>query len=214
MSETVCTIEVWSDVACPFCYLGQKRLDQVLEESGARDRVRVEWKSFLLNPEQKTDKDIRLADYLAREKGWDPAQIRQINDRIQQSGEALGIDFRFEKVVVANTRRAHRLLQYARRAGKQHETGEQLFKAYFTDGENVDDSTVLVRIAKAVGLDVEGLEKMLSGSDWSEAVQSDVEEAAALGVRGVPFFVFNRQFAVSGAQEPEIFRQALEKAGI
>lgn len=214
MSDAVCTIEVWSDVACPFCYLGKKRLEKAIAESGAGERVVVEWKSFLLNPDQRTDTTIGLSDYLAREKGWDADQISQINERIRSSGSAVGIDFRFEDVVVANTRMAHRLMQYARRAGRQGEVGELLFKSYFTEGKNVDDVQVLLGLAREAGLDDSSLTEILAGTDWSAAVQADVDEAAQLGVRGVPFFVFNRAFAVSGAQETEVFRQALLKAGV
>lgn len=200
------TIEVWSDIACPFCYLGKKRLDQVLDSTGRKDDFKVEMKSFLLNPGQVTDTSISLMQYLSCEKGWDAESIGRINAQIATAGTELGLDFRFNKVVVANTLRAHRLLKAVGSLGQNSSMVDLMFKAYFTDGLNVDDDNVL----KAL-LAEEGIKQTIDINTSDAAIQADLDEASALGVSAVPFFVFDRKFAVRGAQPAEVFRQALDR---
>lgn len=198
-------IEVWSDIACPFCYLGKKRLDQVLLAFGRKDDFEVVMKSFLLNPVLVTDTSISLMQYLSREKGWDAGSVSKINAQINASGAELGLDFRFDKVVVANTRRAHRFLKAVGDSDNQDSIADKLFKAYFTDGLNVDDDTVLQALLGEAGI------KSIDFTATDAAVQADLDEAAAIGVSAVPFFVFDRKFAVRGAQPAEVFQQALER---
>lgn len=200
------TIEVWSDIACPFCYLGKKRLDQVLESTGRKEDFKVEMKSFLLNPGQVTDTSISLMQYLSREKGWDVESIGRINAQITASGTELGLDFRFDKVVVASTLNAHRMLKAVEGSGQNDSMADLMFKAYFTDGKNIDDENVLQALLIEAGIRQE-----IDLTVTNAAVQSDLDEAAALGVSAVPFFVFDRKFAVRGAQPAEVFRQALER---
>lgn len=204
-------IEVWSDVACPFCYVGKKRMETALERFPHKD-VEVVYKSFMLNPSLETDPSISIADYLAESKGIDPQMVQQMNLRVGQMGAAEGIDFAFDKVVVANTERAHRLLQYAHSLGKGVEAQERIFRAYFSEGRNVDDAETLVALAAELGISADDARAAIASDAIAYNVQRDIAEARSLGITGVPFFVIDRAYGVSGAQEVAVFEQALNKA--
>jgi predicted DsbA family dithiol-disulfide isomerase len=204
-------IEVWSDVACPFCYVGKKRLETALAQFPHKD-VDVVYKSFMLNPQLETNPEISIADYLANSKGLDPRMVQQMNQRVSQMGAAEGITFEFEKVVVANTERAHRLLQHAQGLGKGAEAQERIFRAYFSEGRNIDDVETLVALAQELELNAEGARAAIESDAVSYDVQRDIAEARSLGITGVPFFVIDRAYGVSGAQEVAVFEQALNKA--
>jgi predicted DsbA family dithiol-disulfide isomerase len=204
-------IEVWSDVACPFCFVGKKRLETALAQFPHKD-VDVVYKSFMLNPQLETNPDISIADYLAESKGLDPRMVQQMNQRVSQMGAAEGIDFVFDKVVVANTERAHRLLQHAQGLGKGAEAQERIFRAYFSEGSNIDDVETLLGLAIDLGVDAENARAAIESDAVSYDVQRDIAEARSLGITGVPFFVIDRAYGVSGAQEVAVFEQALNKA--
>lgn len=212
MTEQKMTVEIWSDVACPFCYMGKRKFELALEEFEDRDRIRVEWKSFQLQPDMETDTTIRIHDYLAQAKGFPVEEARRMNEQVTEAGRRVGLTYHFDQVVVANTFKAHNLLQVAKRQNLQNETEEALFKAYFTEGKNIDDIPTLIGIGKEAGLDVEGLEEILETEAFGPQARADMEEARQMGVRGVPFFVLNRKYGVSGAQEPTVFLQALQTA--
>lgn len=205
-------IEIWSDISCPFCYLGKKNFEMALAESGYRDRVRIIWKSYLLNPGMRTEPGLSLYDFLEREKGWDKSEVVATEARLNQAGKIIGVQYRFDKVVVSSTLRAHALLHYAGKQGKQGPVGERLFKAYFTEGANVDDVQTLVRLALECGLDTSELEKILTSGAYDTDIRRDIAEAERLNVRGVPYFLIDRKYAVSGAQDPEVFIETLKKA--
>lgn len=202
-------IEVWSDICCPFCWLGKARLDNAITSTNANAEVIL--RSFQLNPDVKTDPSISLYEYLHRVKGYSPDQIRQINDRLSAAGRLSGLEFNFEKVVVANTMKAHMLLHFAGSSGNSLHVAGALFRAYFTEGKNVDDPEVLQKIAGQNGLDENEFLKVITDLRYNQDILSDISEASALNVRGVPFFVFNRKFAISGAQEQSVFEQTLQK---
>ena len=204
-------IEVWSDVACPFCYVGKKRLETALAQFPHKD-VEIVYKSFMLNPQLETNLDISIADYLAESKGIDPRMVQQMNQRVGQMGAAEGIDFAFEKVVVANTERAHRLLQHAQGLGKGAEAQERIFRAYFSEGRNIDDVETLVGLSRDLEISDESARAAIESDAVSYDVQRDIAEARSLGITGVPFFVIDRAYGVSGAQEVPVFEQALNKA--
>ena len=205
-------IEIWSDIMCPFCYIGKRRLEAALEEFPHKDKVEVVWKSFLLNPEMETDPEKSIAQYLAETKGWTLEQAKDAGDQVAAMAREEGLEYDFDKVVVANGRRAHRLLQYAKMVEKGDQMKERLFKAYFTEGVNIADETALVPLAEEVGLDVEKAKEALRSKDFDRAVNHDIYESQQLGVRGVPFFVLDQKYGVSGAQAKETFAQALEQA--
>lgn len=200
-------IEIWSDVSCPFCWLGKARLDQAI--SATQSDAMLTMRSFQLNPDLKTDPTISLFDYLHRSKGYPPDQVRQINIRLSDSGREAGLVFNFEKVVLANTWNAHVLIKLAQSTDSALAVTNDLFRAYFSEGKNVDDPEVLKKIAVQNGLDGNDLLIAISQRRYHSEITADISEAAALKVRGVPFFVFNRKFAVSGAQEQSVFEQAL-----
>ena len=206
-------IEIWSDVVCPFCYLGKRRLEKALEDFPGRDEVNVTWKSFQLHPGLKAKPGSSLESYLADRKGWSLAQIRSNHDRLAKAGAELGLDYRFEKAVIADTFDAHRLLQLAKAEGKEGALEERLFRAYFTEGKDLGEAKVLAELAGEAGIDPVKAAAVLADKEaFAAAVRSDIEEAERLGVNGVPFFVFDRRFAVSGAQDAEVFRRALAQA--
>lgn len=211
-SASLMQIEVWSDISCPFCYLGKKNFEKALDESGYRDRVRVTWRSYQLNPGMRTEPGLTLYDFLKREKGWEKPDVLATENRLNQAGMSVGIHYRFDQVVVANTLRAHALLHFANKLGKQPETGERLFRAYFTEGVNVDDIQSLLKVAEASGLDIAGLEKSLTSGAFDADIRNDIAEAERLNIRGVPYFLVDRKYAVSGAQEPQVFIDTLKKA--
>jgi predicted DsbA family dithiol-disulfide isomerase len=206
-------IEIWSDVVCPFCYLGKRRFEKALEDFPGREEANVTWKSFQLHPGLRAEPGLGLERYLAERKGWSLAQIRANHDRLAQAGAELGLDYRFEKAVIADTFDAHRLLQLARAEGKGSAMEERLFRAYFTEGVNLADASVLARLAGEAGIDPGKAAAMLADKEeFADAVRADIGEAENLGVNGVPFFVFDRRFAVSGAQDTEVFKRALAQA--
>lgn len=204
-------IEVWSDIACPYCYLGKKRLEKALEEFGDRDKVEVVWKSYQLDPQLQTDGKTGIYAYLAA-RGYDAEQLKMSNAHLIEAGRVAGIDFHFEDIVVANTFHAHVLLKLAARKGLPSAAKERLMETYFTEGKNVDDPQVLKAIAVGLGLDPDALEEAFKSPEIDEEIRMDAYEAHQLGARGVPFFVFNDKYIVRGAQEKAVFSGALLKS--
>lgn len=211
MSGDPIEVEVWSDVMCPFCYLGKQRFARALEEFPHPDRVRVTWRSFQLDPSLRTDLSLSTSEYLARRKGLGVADAERMNEQLAQVGAREGLTYRFDKVRVSNTFMAHRFLHFARVHGRQDEAMERLFRAHFAEGQNVDDPSALVALGQECGLDAGALSRALAGDAHAGDVNADVAEARLLGISGVPFFVFDRKYAVSGAQEPAAFLAALTK---
>jgi predicted DsbA family dithiol-disulfide isomerase len=205
-------VEVWSDVVCPFCYLGKRKFANALSRFAHRDEVEVVWKSFQLNPSVRTDPTISINDFLAREKGFDVRTAEQLHDRISRAGREVGLDYRFDRAIVANTFDAHRVIHFASAQGKGDEAFERLFRAYFTEGRNIGDRATLVELGADIGLDAPALSAALESDAYADAVRSDIEDARQLGINGVPFFVLDRTYGVSGAQDAGIFLQALEQA--
>lgn len=205
-------IEIWSDVVCPFCYIGKRRLEQALEQFEGRDQVQVEWKSFLLNPDVQTDPAQSINAHLAEQKGWTPEYTREVQQYVTDMAAGVGLAYDFDKVVVANSIRAHRLLQMAKRQQKGDEMKEALLRAYFVEGRNIDDPETLTEIARQAGMDAAEV-RSLAEEDmlFRTQVFADVREAQSLGVRGVPFFVFDRTYGISGAQPTEAFLSLLNK---
>ena len=205
-------VEIWSDVMCPFCYIGKRRFEQALHSFTHKDDVSVEWKSFQLNPDMVTDPKVNITRYLANIKGWPMEQAKQMNAHVTQMAAEEGLTYNFDKAVVANSFNAHRYSHFAKKQGLGAEAEEQLFKAYFTEGKNIDDLPALVELGRELGLDADELRSALETNAYADEVKHDVAEAQYLGIRGVPFFVFNSKYAVSGAQAADVFGQTLDKA--
>ncbi|MBL7473959.1 DsbA family oxidoreductase [Robertkochia sediminum] len=205
-------IEIWSDVACPWCYIGKKRFEKALSQFPHADKIEVEWKSFLLNPSQTTEPETSLATYLANHKGMPEEQVQQMMQTTANTGKREDIDFNFDGVIPANTVRAHALLQLAKDRGLGAQLKQHLFHAYFTDNKNLDDPKELFRLGGMVGLSEEEIREALTSDAPFRKVERDLKEANALGIQGVPFFVIDRKYGISGAQEAPALLQALEKA--
>lgn len=205
-------VEIWSDVMCPFCYLGKQKFENALAQFANKEYIEVEWKSFQLNPELVTNPDISIQQYLSEHKGMSAEQAQQGNNYITQAGQSVGLEYHFDKVIVANTFRAQELLKFAHMQGKQNEMEGHLFEAFFRDGLNVDDLPTLLQLAKEVGMNTEGLQDALDDNLYAAQVQADIDEAHQLQIHGVPFFIFNRKLAVNGAQESKVFLEALQKS--
>jgi predicted DsbA family dithiol-disulfide isomerase len=205
-------VEIWSDVMCPFCYIGKRKFEAALEQFLHKNEIEVEWKSFQLNPDMKTDPSKNINEYLAEHKGISEYQAKQMNDRVTAMAAEVGLHYDFDKAIVANSFDAHRLSHYAKTQGKQDAMEERLFKAYFTEGKNTADHETLVHLAEEVGLKADDVRKMLSSNEFSDDVTKDIYEAQQVGARGVPFYVFDDSYVVSGAQPSKLFLQVLEKS--
>lgn len=205
-------VEIWSDVMCPFCYIGKRRFEKALAGFEHKDEIEIEWKSFQLNPDLKTNPDININQYLADIKGFSLDHAAQLNNHVTQMAANEGLTYNFDKAVVANSFNAHRLAHLAKQHGLGDAAEEALFKAYFTEGRNIDDIETLTELGMGLGLPPEELKRTLASDRYADDVKHDIAEAQYLGVRGVPFFVLNRKYAVSGAQELPVFNDTLTKA--
>lgn len=211
MSDSVqpILIEIWSDIACPFCYIGKQNLQTAISESGLNNQVHLEWKSFMLNPGLKEVPGQSLNQYLSAHKNIPLETAIKLNRMVTDRAAASGIEMNTDKAIPANTLKAHRLLHYAKSLGFQHDMQQLLFKAYFSDGVHIGDENALAALGSTLGMEQEKVKQMVTSTQYDDAVQSDLREAELLNVQGVPFFVFNRKYAVSGAQEPEVFKNVL-----
>ena len=205
-------VEIWSDVMCPFCYIGKRKFENALAQFPHKENIEVIWKSFQLDPTTVTDPSLNSVEHLAHKKGWSKQQAQETTAHVTSIAKQVGLDFHFDKAVVANSFDAHRLSHLAKKYGKQNELEEKLFQAYFTDGKNTADHSTLLQIGKELGIVENEINEVLNNTTYSNEVEQDIIEAQQIGVRGVPFFVLDRKYAVSGAQESETFLGALTKA--
>ena len=205
-------VEIWSDVMCPFCYIGKRRFEDALEHFEHKDEIEIEWKSFQLNPNMETNPNINIDQYLADVKGFTIDHARQLNAHVTQMAAEAGLTYNFDKAIVANSFNAHRYSHLAKKHGLGVEAEEQLFKAYFTDGKNIDDQDTLIELGAALGHDANEVKQALESNAYADEVKRDIAQAQYLGIQGVPFFVLNNKYAVSGAQAVPVFEQTLQKA--
>lgn len=206
------SIDIWSDVMCPFCCLGDRHLELALEQFEHRDAVRVLYHSFLLAPELPEGETMPMIQMLAEHKGMSLEQIHEMHRPLIARGREVGIDYAVDDVISSSTRRAHELGHFAQARGRGPEMMRRLFRAHWSEGLNLDDVDVLVRLAEEVGLDPEQARTALQERTWQRAVEDDLTVARSLGVQGVPFFVLDSRYAVSGAQPPEVLLEALGTA--
>jgi len=204
-------VEIWSDVVCPFCYIGKRKFEKALGAFAHKEQVEIVWKSFQLDPTTKSHPGKSVIESLAEKKGWTLEQSHQINAQVTGMAKEVGLDYQMDKAVIANTYDAHRLSHLAATKGLQDQMEERLFAAYFTEGKDIGDKDTLVTLATEVGLDAAEAAAVLQSEVYNDQVQADILEAQQVGVRGVPFFVFDQKYAVSGAQPSEVFAQVLSK---
>lgn len=201
-------VEIISDTICPWCYLGKRRFEAALERRPGLE-VEVRWLPFELNPAMP-EAGVPREDYLAAKLGGREA-LRQGQERLVELGAALGVDYRFDRILLSpNTRAAHALSRAAAELGRQDEVQEALFRAYFTEGEDIGDVDTLVRIGAAHGLDPDATrERLRARHDWAP-IAASLAEIQQAGISAVPFFVFERRVGVAGAQEVATFEQVLD----
>jgi predicted DsbA family dithiol-disulfide isomerase len=204
-------VEIFSDVVCPWCYIGKRRFESALGQFEQSDQVEITWRSYQLDPSAPRNSGLNLNELLARKYGMTTQQAVAANDRVSSLAAAEGLDYHLEKARYGNTFDAHRLIQLAAAHQLQNEVEERFFKAYFSEGAVLDDPETLVSLVSEVGLDAEEARAVLASDEYTEAVRSDIEEARELGIQGVPFFVIDEKYGISGAQPTEVFKKALDQ---
>lgn len=207
-------VEVWSDIMCPFCYIGKRHYEAALAQFAGKDDVELVWKSFQLDPstDERAGDEGNVYAYLAKRKGLSLAESEKMHGQVSQMAAQAGLQYDFDHTYMTNSFKAHRLIQLAKTKGLGDAAEEALFKAYFTEGKNVSDSSILDSIATEIGLEPGDVALALNEGQYAAAVQQDILEAQQIGVTGVPFFVFDRKYAISGAQPVPAFTQTLEQA--
>jgi len=205
-------VEIWSDVVCPWCYVGKRRFESALAAFPHRDEVEVVWRSFELDPGAPVERPGPYPDHLAAKYGVDVDQAQQMVDGMTATAAADGVQLRFDRARPGNTFDAHRLLHLAAEQGLQDAVRERLMRAMFTEGEPIGDREALVRLVAEVGVDAERARTVLAEGAYADAVRADEDEARQLRITGVPFFVVDRTYGVSGAQSVQVLRQVLDRA--
>lgn len=205
-------IDIWSDIACPWCYIGKRHLEGGIAALGDdAPEVEIEYHSYELSPDTPVDYAGSTVDFLAHRKGLPVAQVEQMLERVTGIAAQAGLSYDFDSVVHTKTLKAHELLHFAKEQGLQLELSERLFRAYFTEGRHVGRVDELVELAAEVGLDADAAREALESGRYGSAVQADIAQAGAYGIQGVPFFVFDGKYGISGAQPAEVFSQVLTR---
>lgn len=209
--ENQLKIQIWSDVMCPFCYIGKRKIEEAITQFENKDSIEIEWKSFELDPSFVPKPSETIADHLAEKYGRDTDWAQSMLENTTQTAKTNGLDFHFEKAILANSLNAHRLQHLAKKHNLSNELEELLFKAYFTEGKNVNDWITLQEIGQKAGLHIDEIKQLIDTDIYTKEVRQDQQDAQNIGVTGVPFFVFDNKYAVSGAQPTEVFLKTLEK---
>ena len=205
-------INIWSDIRCPFCYIGKRKFEAAMKQFPNSENIKVNWKSFQLDPNLITQPEINAIEHLAQAKRVPLDQAKGMVEHVLNMANEEGLQFDFEKAVVANSFNAHRLLHFAKSKEMGDQLKEALLKAHLVDGKNIDDNTTLLSIAIENGLEKVEVEALLQSDNFAYEVKQDEMEGQNIGVRGVPFFVFDNKYAISGAQPIEAFLEILNKA--
>jgi predicted DsbA family dithiol-disulfide isomerase len=205
-------VEIWSDVVCPWCYVGKRRLEAALQAFPHRDDVEVTWRSFELDPQAPPIRDLPQDEHLAAKYGMSVEDARGLNAQMTELAAGEGLEYHLERARGGNTLDAHRLIHHGDAHGLQEAVMERLMRGYFTEGEPLGDHARLVRLAAEAGLDPAAAQATLESDAYAQDVRTDEDLARRLGIQAVPYFVLNRRFGVPGAQPPEILVQAFERA--
>jgi predicted DsbA family dithiol-disulfide isomerase len=212
VARSIVKVEIWSDVVCPWCYIGKRRFERGLAGFAHRDEVEVVWRSFELDPRAPRESDEDPVERLARKYGMTREAALDAHARVTGLAAQEGLTYRLDAARPANTFDAHRVLHLAAERGVQAEAEERMFAAYFTEGRRLGDPETLVAVAAEAGVDEAAARDVVEGDAYAEAVAGDEREAGELGITGVPFFVIDRRYGVSGAQPAELIQRALEQA--
>ncbi len=205
-------VEIWSDVVCPWCYIGKRRFEEALGSFAHRDDVEVTWRSFELDPAAPPRREGRQIEHLARKYGMTLEQAEAAQDRVTSQADNEGLVYHLDRAQSGNSFDAHRLIHLAAAHGRQDEMKERLLAAYFTEGEPIGERDTLEKLGIDVGLDPTEVRAVLDGDTWATEVRAEEAEARALGITGVPFFVIDRAYGVSGAQPADVLLEALDTA--
>lgn len=204
-------IEVWSDYVCPFCYIGKRRLEEALESTGLKDKADVVFKAYQLDPDSPKVTDLKMHDVLSTKYNMSLDEAKKMTANIAAQAKEVGLTYDFENMRRANTFDAHRLVKLAETENLDAEMTEALLNAYFVEAKQIGNVEFLTQLGSRVGLASGRVREMLDSDEFSSDVQEDIEEAGQVGVKGVPFFVINRKYAISGAQPTATFAEALQK---
>ena len=207
-------VEVWSDIMCPFCYIGKRHYEAALKQFANREYIELVWKSYQLDPStpEHFDHKVNAYQYLADKKGMSYEQSISLHKNVVQMASKAGLDYNFDLVVVANSFKAHRIIQLAKTKNLGDYAEEIFFKSHFIDGGDLNDEKTLYALGNQIGLSDTEVKEALGSDEYAYKVKQDIQEAQNIGVRGVPFFVFNRKYAVSGAQPVASFLETIETA--
>lgn len=203
-------IEVWSDFSCPFCYIGKRKLEQAIKELNIENKVKVQFKSYQLNPDAPLEAVDGIKG-LGEAKGIAPDQVKMMFAQAKMHAKTVGLDYHMENMKYVSTYKAHRLAKLAEKYNKASELAELLMDGYFVKGLNLGDNQTLTNLALSIGLDINEIKSTLTTNRFAELVEKDINEAQSIGIQGVPFFIFGRRYAFSGAQAIETFKQAIQK---
>ena len=204
-------VEIWSDIACPFCYIGKRHFEMALKQLPFGDSVEVEWKSFELDPNALPEYEDDLYTLLANKYGQSREWAINSAEYMRQKGKEIGLTFNFDHTKSTNTFKAHQLIHLAKSKGLENEAGEALFEAYFKDGMHIGKIEVLTEVGKGIGLEEQEVTSTLNSDIFGDEVRNDELESQQLGIRAVPYFVIERKYGISGAQPIEHFVQVLTK---
>ncbi len=212
--ENKMKVEIWSDIMCPFCYIGKRNFEKALAQFPNKELIEVEWKSFQIDPAMpevpKYQDDMYM--FVADRKGMTYEQSKARHQDLIQYAESVGLEYNLDKALVTNSMKGHRIIQFAKNKGLGEKAEETFFYAYFTQGKNLNDQITLIELGKEIGLTENEVNTALTEPLYVQKVESDSLEAQTLGAKGVPFFVVNRKYAIAGAQQPNDILQTLERS--
>ena len=205
-------IEIWSDVVCPFCFIGKKKMEQAITKLNAEDKVEIIWHSFQLDPDFPKDTSVPSTKHLSEKKGYPVEQIKGMYTQLANQGKEYGIDFQFDIALSFNTLDAHRLIQWAKTVNKSNELKEEFMLAYFTNGADLSQQENILKVVSNVDLDTEKAKEILDTDAFAQEVEQDIYQSRQLGIRGVPYFLINEKEVISGAQNDKVFENVLSTA--
>ncbi len=205
-------VEIWSDVMCPFCYIGKRRLELALDKFEHKNEVEITFRTFQLHPDAEKNTGLSMHEVLSKKMNGTVEQAKRMNNQVALQARELGLYYDFDNLIPTNTYDSLRLSYFAKEHGKMEEMFERMMKAYFVDSLDVGDHRVLAQLAKEVGLDEGEALKVLQSDQYSENLRQDKEDGVKLGIQGVPYFIVNDKYTISGAQPPETFLSVLNQA--
>lgn len=205
-------VDIWSDVVCPFCYVGKRKMEKAIAELNATAQVQINWHSFQLDPNFPKGQSMSTTEYLVKRKGYPKDQVVIMQKQVADLGKEYGINFQFEQAKSFNTGDVHRLIHWAKKEDKANELKEKLMHTYFTNGVDLNDVNNILTLVAEIGLDTSKARSVLQGTEYQTEVENDIRKGREIGITGVPYFLINGKQSISGAQRDEVFIKALSSA--